>query len=263
MTNEQLSGYCGVILVFLAKKDGGSGLSVPRAQIDTLLSEALHRPVDEQVIRLTVQMLNRCDISYIEDDPVTGSFISISANGFNRFIERVAADRRSYDNIVDLAGDPNNGLIEAESKSYRYLELYEKYDALRKYAQFGDDWARLMISKLREGLASKSLVPASDRVVLLTDNSEEVSEIVAAAVALRTQLLIGNDLGDLTPEQAQAAANEVAQLEVAFTSGHVRAGATFERARATLEWIAKEAGGALVGMAATALFVLIAKLLGY
>lgn len=263
MTDDQLAGYCGVILLYMAKGAGGHGLSVPRDEIDERICLILDRQIDRDVVRSAVRMLNRCDISYIEDDPITGSFIRISADKFASFIEAVSRDQATYNQIVDDAEDPNSGINAAERRPFRYLELYNRYDALRKYAQFGDDWAALMIEKLKAGFAFGDVVPASDRVVMLSDNSPEVAEIVASAQALHYQLTTGNDLGKLTPEQAQAAASEVAEIRTAFSGQAVRANLAYQRARDTLEWIGKEAGGALVGTAATALLLLIAKFLGF
>jgi hypothetical protein len=238
-------------------------LSVPRDEIDERISFVLDRQIDRDVVRSAVRMLNRCDISYIEDDPITGSFIRISPDKFGSFIEAVTREQAAYNQIIDAAEDPHSGINAAERRSFKYLELYDRYDALRKFAQFGDDWAALMIEKLKAGFALGSVIPASDRVVMLSDNSPEVAEIVASAQSLHHQLTTGNDVGNLTPEQAQAAASEVDEIRVAFSGQAVRANIAYRRARDTLEWIGKEAGGALVGTAATALLLLIAKFLGF
>lgn len=105
-------------------------------------------------------------------------------------------------------------------------------------------------------------IPAADRVVSLDHNQPPLIAIREASEDLRQKIARGNDLGDLTIEQAEAAAAEIYQLEQMLGAPFARPQAVMEFARQSLRWIADKAGGAVVGAAALAVLTLIAAYFG-
>lgn len=105
-------------------------------------------------------------------------------------------------------------------------------------------------------------LPVFDRIADVDSNSPAVVEILDGAHVLLKQLQTGNDLGDLTAEEASAAATEVKQIITAFESSRVRARQLFEMAKNSLSWIASKGAEAMVGALATSLLIAIAAFLG-
>jgi hypothetical protein len=106
-------------------------------------------------------------------------------------------------------------------------------------------------------------VPASDRIVRLDDNSAPLAEIRTKLSELKQKLRTGNDLGSMDEEQALAAEEEVEQLEQAFSRSSARAAWLMKMSTETLQWIGKEAAGAVVGSLALAALAVISHFLGF
>jgi hypothetical protein len=142
---------------------------------------------------------------------------------------------------------------------YRKVEAeLEKDDSfLFQYASESDDWLLDQHS-----IVTTEEVPASDRVVRIDHNQAQVSEIRALSSSLVDSLETANDLGDLTPDLARAAAAEVRQIEQAFSASYIRPDFIMGVVRRSLRWIADKAGGALVGVAAMALLAAVAAFFG-
>lgn len=104
--------------------------------------------------------------------------------------------------------------------------------------------------------------PASDRIVQLDHNNPKVEEMVSAVQDLKVRIRMGNDLGDLTVEEAKVAAQEVEQIELALKGEFVRPEQLMTFTRKSLKWIGDKAAGAAVGKAALALLAMIAAFFG-
>lgn len=235
------------------------GLSCPRDDVHAFLLENWKIQADAEEISGAIRLLNMCDISYIEDDEFAGSFITISKTRFDRFIDRVDNDRRRYDNIVTSAPDENTGINRAEAETYRYLELYNKYAVLRKYHAFGSDWLRQAVSNLP---AIPNQNDPSGLVVKIPSDSKEIAEIRERASELKRRIRTGNELGDITAEQASALSVEIEQLEHALSGDYVRSSELATRSKKTLGWVSEKAAGTFVGEAAKLLLKLILSFLG-
>ncbi|RYM11767.1 hypothetical protein [Sphingobium cupriresistens] len=236
-----------------------NGLSCPRQDIQVFLFENWNIEVSDDEISNAIRLLNMCDLSYIEDDEFAGAFITIGRKRFEKFIDRVEDDRRRYDNIVSSAPDENIGINRAESGTYRYLELYNKYAVLRKYHAFGSDWLRQALSNLRESSINER---SDDLVVKIQADSQEIAEIRDRASELRRRIRTGNELGEITPEQASALSIEIGQLEQALSGEYVRSAELASRSKKTLGWVSEKAAGTFVGEAAKLLLKLILSFLG-
>jgi hypothetical protein len=119
------------------------------------------------------------------------------------------------------------------------------------------------LESLNEPVAVQQAVPASDRIVSLDHNNPDVVRAIADAGHLAKQLRESNDVGKLSPEAVAVAVQEVAEIAMSLKGPAVRMPAFGDRATATLSWIAKEAGGAVIGAAALGLIALLAGLLGF
>jgi hypothetical protein len=105
-------------------------------------------------------------------------------------------------------------------------------------------------------------IPASDRIVSVDHNSTEVQEIKAAVDELVRKIRFGNDLGDLSEEEAIVAANEVYRIGTFFDDNIVRQNTVMTTAKITLAWISDKAGGAIVGILAIGLLSMLASFFG-
>jgi hypothetical protein len=235
------------------------GLSCPRDDVQTFLYENWNIEATSEEISNALRLLNLCDISYVEDDEFAGSFITVSRRRFDKFIDRVDDDRHRYEAIVNSAPDENTGINRAEAETYRYLELYNKYAVLRKYNAFGSEWLRQAIENLPKALAEGN---SSDVVVKIPSDSPEIAEIRERASELKRRIRTGNELGEITPEQASALSMEIGQLEQALSGEYVRSSELASRSRKTLGWVSEKAAGTFVGEAAKLLLKLILSFLG-
>ena len=113
------------------------------------------------------------------------------------------------------------------------------------------------------GVEPSAQIPASDRLVTIDHNSPDVSRAIADAKQLASDLVLNNDVGNLSEQGVAVAAQEVNEIAQALEGPAVRMPAFAERAKSTLSWIGKEAAAALVGAAALALLALIAALIGF
>lgn len=107
-----------------------------------------------------------------------------------------------------------------------------------------------------------AMIPASDRVVSVNHNSEPVKEARQSVDDLVEKLRLGNDLGNLTVEEADAAANEVYQLGLILDNENIRPAMIATFATTTLRWIADKAAGAVVGTMALSLLALLGAIFG-
>ncbi len=259
---NNLAEYYAAALVHIARQLPG-GISQHRDKLRDTLQGYTKIPVSEDEVREALRILNRCDVSYTEEDEFAGAFVVVTADRFNAFLDNVSKEREQYDAIVRDAHDDHVGINRAENTHLPYLEAYGKYTVLRKYSAFGEEWLDTALEEIRRRAAAGDLqTSASDKVIQLKQDDEMLVAIRAAAEELRTHLLRGNDLGALSQEQARAAAGEIEQLQASLAKDVVRPAELKSRARDTLKWIGEKAAGTFVGQAATALFKLIMNLLG-
>jgi hypothetical protein len=108
----------------------------------------------------------------------------------------------------------------------------------------------------------KSEAPASDRIVLLSDNQPAIEAVRASLSELSAQLQKANDVGEMTLSEVEQARNEIWHLEQAFNAERVRVDWIEPFAKNSLNWIAEKAAGAAVGKAALAVIAAIAALFG-
>lgn len=111
--------------------------------------------------------------------------------------------------------------------------------------------------------ADGQIVPASDRIVRLDHNSDAYGKAVTEINALSEAIRSNNNFGNMTKEAVSVATAEVDSLKRELEGEAVRASAFWDRAKSLLGWIAREAGGALVGAVALGALAAIGSLLGF
>jgi hypothetical protein len=113
-----------------------------------------------------------------------------------------------------------------------------------------------------EGAFGK-IVPASDRIVKLTDNQLALDVAVKAVLQLKNQLATGNDFGDLSLDELEVARREVYWIEHALKQESLRVEWIEPLATNCLKWITTKAAEQIVGTFAIAALAAIAALFGF
>jgi hypothetical protein len=113
------------------------------------LPERFGFDADKSLVDHALKVLADCGIAVISDDRFAGRFVSVTKESFDDFLEYVGKDREEYNRILRSADDEFEGFNRAESRHYPHLETYNKYKALRRYAQFRSPWLREVIRRLK------------------------------------------------------------------------------------------------------------------
>ena len=205
-------------------------------------------------------------VRYLYRDSVSGSdfvnFADLAAKNEIPYEQGflVKMQRELKDQGFLIGPNPMNGDATAigslTGAGLRYVESIHKDDMPQELS----GWRELRATITDK--ASAEIIPASDRIVRLDHNSAPVVEILDAAADLQQKIRMGNDIGDLTHDEAVAAAGEVSQLEQAMKADFVRPDVLVGFAKKTLKWVGEKAAGAAVGKAALALLVMIAAFFG-
>lgn len=111
-----------------------------------------------------------------------------------------------------------------------------------------------------ERMVKAVAVPASDRIVTLSDNQPEVVEVRQEIHRLEEQVRISNEVGEIFGDDRQIALEEISTLRAMFSRSRVRAAAAIAFASRSLGWIAEKGAAAAVGEAAKRLLQLIINL---
>lgn len=106
-------------------------------------------------------------------------------------------------------------------------------------------------------------VPAADRIVSITHNSDAALSARSALSDLTSQLATGNDFGNLSEAEVEEAKREVWLLEQAIKQEAIRIDWIEPMAKACLLWIATKAAEQVVGTLALAALAALAVLIGF
>jgi hypothetical protein len=101
-------------------------------------------------------------------------------------------------------------------------------------------------------VSTNATAPASDRIVKLQDNQESADSLKTSLSELEVHLRSGNDLGNLSRDEADEAAREVSLLLLALANEGIRLDWFEDSMRSTLAYIARKAGEGIVSNLATA-----------
>lgn len=108
-----------------------------------------------------------------------------------------------------------------------------------------------------------AFIPASDRVVRLTDNQSEATNARLGLSNLGAQLNTANDIGGFSLEEIEEAKREVWLLQQELNREAIRVDWIESMAKACLKWIAVKSAEQIVGALALAALAAIAALIGF
>lgn len=129
---------------------------------------------------------------------------------------------------------------------------------------YGDkDGVGEILAPVGEEQPSEAAVPASDRIVRLSDNYEAVRSARVAVSDLSAALSHANDIGGFTPDEIDEAKREVWLLDQIVSQEAVRVDWIEPIAKACLQWIAVKAAEQVVGTLALAALTAFALLFGF
>jgi hypothetical protein len=123
-----------------------------------------------------------------------------------------------------------------------------------------DSFAEDYIEVVSEAIFEQA--PASDRLVEFDHNSSEFQSVEKELAQLDAALEKGNDIGEMTSRDVEAARGELSSLRLLIKQAVVRANIVFVRASELVGWITKKAGATLVAELAKKALEVIIKLLG-
>ena len=90
------------------------------------------------------------------------------------------------------------------------------------FTELGKSYAKELLKNAITGVDYLDHVPASDRIVRLTDNQPALDLAIQSVVDLKDQLELGNDIGDLSLDELEVAKREVYWLEHALKQDALR-----------------------------------------
>lgn len=236
-----------VVSIKLSKKK----VEAPDSDVELLelFKGGFGRELTSQQLDIATRRLISLGLIKVFDDPYTGKFYRIPVGislGTQIGMMQDRADLATFKKAVAGGRDFLNRVFQSKDFWNDLNVAVQNYEATS-----GTE------------ISETDYVPASDRVVRLDHNSEPVAKIIADTRGLIQQLETGNDLGDMSPEEAEAARNEVKQIVLAFEGEGIRVNETFARVKSTLTWVVTRAAEAFVGSMALALLGLIANFFGF
>ncbi|WP_373491536.1 hypothetical protein [Parasphingorhabdus sp.] len=212
---EEISQYLAVMIVNRAVEE--EGIIAPSDQFLGQFENMFGLQLSRQQLEGAIKILSECMILTKSNDPLAGEFLAIKTTSFQIFKQRVRSDLREYNRIVESAENEHTGINRAEGRSYRYLDKYNKWPALRNYAEFGVAWIAKVVERLQNNEPLESLVSGlpitssswtgiSDRIGI-----SEKQTIIEKIVSLRSAIE-QSDLDEITKKNALARANAIESL---------------------------------------------------
>jgi hypothetical protein len=167
--------------------------------------------VGVEEINAAVDILFDCDLAFTEEDPYAGRFMKIYSSRQKAFLDAVDQERDpnfdgyKIDQVKQSAFSTSfaSSLLGGDRIRTPNLDRYNQYKILRRYHQFGSDFIKKAISAFPERKEEDELnlysVPASDRIVSLSDNQTE--ELESATERLIDALIPENAIDGDAPKR--------------------------------------------------------------
>jgi hypothetical protein len=131
------------------------------------------------------------------------------------------------------------------------------------FTELGKEVAKGSLKSAMMGVDESAFVPASDRIVKLSDNQPALDSALRAVFDLKVQLELGNDIGNLSLDELEVAKREVYWLEHALQQDALRLDWMERVATNCLKWIAVKASEQVIGSLAIEALKAIGKLMGF
>lgn len=155
MLIEDISPYLAVIIADRAIAE--KGISAQSDEFFGDFKKFSDLQLDRKQFDDAIKILSDCGILTKSDDHLAGEFLAIKATSFQIFRQRVRTDLKEYNRILQSAENEHVGINRAESRTYRYLDKYNKWPALRNYAEFGGAWIAKVVERLQKNEPLESL----------------------------------------------------------------------------------------------------------
>ncbi len=218
------------------------GINAALTGIYDLPEKSFGTVIEPHIIDKAILILRECGIAYVANDPLAGSFVSITKARADTFFASLDAECIAYDKFVNDAFDPHEGIDRAESMHWPTLRLIEKYTVIRRYREFGSDWIRLAMKALSGPENAFVKASASDRIVLFSDNEKTVREIEDGLDKIDQAIQTNNEVGAALGHNKDIAAAEISFLRQMMSAGRARRDALLQYSKQVLGWLVKEIG---------------------
>lgn len=165
--------------------------------------------VSDVLLSEVMRALAECGLIRVTDDDYSGTFVKIKPSEFGKFIER------SHNERAQAINDNNEAAILSHPSDYPNAAALIAHELFEDYHELGDEWLKKALEGLKGKIESDgkfplsqdgysvsgtSTVPASDRIVSLSDNQQ--SELEGASSELIAEVEKSNGIdGDPTFRQ--------------------------------------------------------------
>lgn len=184
-------------------------------------------------------------------DDIVGLF-SIKIGGKRIELALQNLEDRSYARRAGIQGRPAS----ITPVGYKYIEssLIDPGSFIFNYANQGDQW--LEMQRLAIGG-----VPASDRVVLATDNQKSISDITQSLDQIEQLVISDNEIGSELGDDREILQGEVAATKTLINRPRFRLQKVLQLIIPTLKYLAEKFSGASIGEVAKHLIKLLLDLI--
>jgi hypothetical protein len=175
-------------------------------------------------------------VADVLDADVTASYVKLAFRQLKAVNEFEAETQKNV-----ISGDIPTGNVYITSKGIRAVEkdLKDQKSIVSIFQRDGFDGSSISFVDL-------STVPASDRLVSLSDNEPDAAQARIAVEELKHKLEQINDIPEKLIPFREVAINEVDLLSSLINGSVVRAATVVALARKLLPWLADKAGGAAI-----------------
>ena len=213
MLVEDISPYLAVMIVDRAIAE--EGISAPSDEFFESFEKFSGLQLARKQFDDAIKILSECGILTKSNDHLAGEFLAIKVRSFENFKQRVRTDLKEYNRILQSAENEHEGINRAESRTYRYLDKYNKWPVLRNYAEFGGAWIAKVVERLQKNepleslasglpISSGSWTGISERI-----GGSEKQIIIEKIVSLRSAI----EQSDLDPQTRKNALSRADAIE--------------------------------------------------
>lgn len=169
---------------------------------------------------------------------VTPSFVGLALNQLSELDE---TKFEAHPGQLQIVAEKRAACLTPYGTRVIEKELRDPDSVISKYRDKG-------LEDLEDQLIRARGIPASDRIVLRSDNEPAAEEAVGALADLENELRSNsNEVGDISGDDLEIAIGEVDRLTQMANQRRIRVAPLLALARKTLGWIAEKAGAAGVG----------------
>jgi hypothetical protein len=155
-------------------------------------------PKDE-ILLDAVSILSKCDLIRITDNKFSGTFLKIYADQFKTFMTRSTLELKKF-------SDRDN--ISLYQNDFPKAFFLISYPAFEEYFELGDKWLKKVLIGIKKNIDDPDYakkydhndwdnlpgsIPASDRVVLRSDNLPKIEELERDLALLKENIRADND----------------------------------------------------------------------